>query len=170
MFTVAAMLPFLPLIEDAMIRQLGNDDFAKREAATRLLERILQDTDGVRNYWALLRVKNTAGMDLEAASRIKRLYLDHKSKYVLEHQFFVIIIKSDKVIENIDRRLWKDFFPGKIQAIRVTRDQINYALGCSTNPWTVQQLSQVKNHKDFKEFILVTDSFPLGEIIDSKFR
>jgi hypothetical protein len=36
MFTVAAFLPFLPLIEDAMIRQLGDDGFAKREAATRL--------------------------------------------------------------------------------------------------------------------------------------
>jgi hypothetical protein len=54
---IGAFLPFLPLLEDAMIRQLGDDDFAKREAATPFLEKVLQDTEAVKNYWALVRVK-----------------------------------------------------------------------------------------------------------------
>src|SRR6516164_5886708 len=74
MFTVAAVLPFLPLIEDAMIRQLGDNDFAKREAATRVLERMLKDTDGLRNYWILAKViEATTDSDAEVRTRVKEL-------------------------------------------------------------------------------------------------
>ena len=40
MLAPCAFLPFLPLIDDAMIRQLGDDDFARREAATRFLDNL----------------------------------------------------------------------------------------------------------------------------------
>jgi hypothetical protein len=35
-----AILPFLPLIVDAHIRQLGGEDFTKRETATQFLEKV----------------------------------------------------------------------------------------------------------------------------------
>lgn len=50
-----AFLPFLPLIEDTMISQLGDDDFAKREAATRFLNKVLRNTDGLRSSGSQFR-------------------------------------------------------------------------------------------------------------------
>jgi hypothetical protein len=101
MFIVAAVLPFLPLIEDAMIRQLGDDDFAKREAATRFLEKVLQDTDGIRNYDALVKVKRACeSYDLECKERAKTLYKSHREKYVGEHPYVGVLIRPG-VVENL---------------------------------------------------------------------
>jgi hypothetical protein len=49
MFTIPAVLTLLPLIEDAMIRQWGDDDFARREAVTQSIKKVSQDADGIRH-------------------------------------------------------------------------------------------------------------------------
>jgi hypothetical protein len=114
MFTVAAVLPFLPLIEEAMIRQLGDDDFAKREAATRFLENVLRDTDGIRNYGALVKVKMACeSYDLECKERAKTLYKSHREKYVGEHPYIGVLIRPGLVdnlgLDNeLGRRSWKN--------------------------------------------------------------
>lgn len=86
-----AFVSFLPLITDAMVRQLGDDDFAKREAATRFLAKVLQDTDGCRNYSVLLAVKKArADKNPERAIRAKRLYVDNGSNYYREYAYLHI--------------------------------------------------------------------------------
>jgi hypothetical protein len=93
-----AFLPFLPLIEDAIIRQLGDDDFAKREAATRFLSKLLQDTDGFRNLPALLVIKKArANKNPEIRRRIERLYDQNRSRYFLDCPYFCIFIAPDRI-------------------------------------------------------------------------
>jgi hypothetical protein len=58
--TAAVLLPSALPFDTALIRQRGHDDFRKREAATRMLQKVLADTHGVRNYSVLLSVKKAA--------------------------------------------------------------------------------------------------------------
>jgi|SRR5579884_905553 len=86
-----AMLPFLSIIVDTRIRQLGDDYFGKREAATRFLSKVLQDTDGCRNYSILLKVKKASECkDAEIRIRAQRLYETFRKQYFGEHRFFCI--------------------------------------------------------------------------------
>jgi hypothetical protein len=106
MFTFAAFLPFLPLIEDAMIRQLGDDDFVKREAATRMLEKMLQDTDGLSNYWMLVRVqKATSNQDQEIRFRTRHLYAQHRENFFLSYPYVCFVI-SDVTLRKTEK--WEE--------------------------------------------------------------
>lgn len=88
-----AFVSFLSLITDDMIRQLGDDDFAKREAATRFLAKVLQDTDGCRNYSVLQAVKKArADKNPERTIRAKRLYLDYGSNYYREYAYLFLTL------------------------------------------------------------------------------
>jgi hypothetical protein len=51
-----AFLPFLPLIVDAQIRQLGHDNSAKREAAMQFLEKVMRTSRGRESYSVLKKV------------------------------------------------------------------------------------------------------------------
>jgi hypothetical protein len=95
MFTVAAVLPFLPLIEDAMIRQLGDDDFAKREAATRFLGSILRRSGETRNYRLFLKLQESQNnTDAEICMRSKLLCQRNK-KHILDkkYPYFCVMLK-----------------------------------------------------------------------------
>jgi hypothetical protein len=95
MFTVAAVLPFLPLIEDAMIRQLGDDDFAKREAATRFLERVLQNTKDTPIHPLFLKIEEAHnGKNAEIRLRTRRLYSICRSKSILGHTFLCVTFRT----------------------------------------------------------------------------
>jgi hypothetical protein len=98
MFTVAAFLPFLPLIVDAHIQQMGDDDFWKREAATRFLERMLQDTDGLSNYWMLVKVqKATTSQNQENRMRARHLYNQHREGFFLSYPYICFVIDDAKL-------------------------------------------------------------------------
>ncbi len=126
MFTVAAFLPFLPLIEDAMIRQLGDDDFAKREAATRFLAKVLQDTDGCRNYSLLLAVKKArVDKNPEISMRAKRLYLENSSNYYREYLYLYITLNPLDIPDMANKGLTKE----SRQAVR------NFTRGYEVKNW-----------------------------------
>jgi hypothetical protein len=151
MFTVAAFLPFLPLIEDAMIRQLGDDDFARREAATRVLERMLRDTDGIRNYWALERVMKVKE-NTEARRRAARLYHANKLKYILEHRYIVVVIKG-----GTDVREYSGWGIGRVAGR--DNDIFFFLRG---GKYALSKLRLMKQSKGFKQFVPVPDELLLG--------
>jgi hypothetical protein len=93
MFTVAAFLPFLSLIVDTHIQQMGDDDFQKREASTRFLERMLQDTDGLSNYWVLVKVeKATTSQNQENRMRARHLYKQQRERFFLSYPYICFVI------------------------------------------------------------------------------
>jgi hypothetical protein len=167
MFTVAAFLPFLPLIEDAMIRQLGNDDFAKREAATRFLVKVLRDTDGLRNYSALVKVhKATEHRDAEISRRAENLYLANKSKYILDYPYCMVILKGENIGKNHDAAAWKNI-EKELGRNLLDMDRglwtkpsysDDYYLGFRTIVFDTSKLYRLKNNRNFKEFIPLNNS------------
>jgi hypothetical protein len=134
MFTVAAVLPFLPLIEDAMIRQLGGDDFAKREAATRFLESMLKDTNGIRNYWILAKiVEAKASKDAETRNRAKMIFLTCLSRTITNDRAILIAMfheDDDQKISNPGaRKLYRELellIRKRIDVSGATRDKKYY--------------------------------------------
>ena len=96
MFTVGAFLPFLPLIVDAHIRQLGDADFAKRAAATRFLSKVLQDTDGWKNQEAMAKIKTAMeSKDAEIKHRATLLYNGNRWHYFQECPAVFIILRIE---------------------------------------------------------------------------
>jgi hypothetical protein len=65
MFTVAAVLPFLPLIEDAMIRQLGDDDFGKQKQAVVFLHKAIRSSYGLESLAVLERIQRAADNEVK---------------------------------------------------------------------------------------------------------
>jgi hypothetical protein len=93
-----AFLPFLPLIVDAQIRQLGDDDFSKRESATRFLSRVLADTDGFWNYSILLAVKKAReNKSAEIKKRAKKLYDGAYRNYFREYREYPFVCIAIRV-------------------------------------------------------------------------
>jgi hypothetical protein len=169
MFTVAAVLPFLPLIEDAMIRQLGHDDFAKRETATRFLERMLRDTDGISNYYLFLSIKEAQeSSDPEIRIRSRRL-CDRNAKYDtdLNSPWFCIVFKIEtaakawasvgwqrdkdgEIIRGIEKTMAKIIHSCSSQAYHVAHGHYyGYPfMAFKRDLFTIKQIIKLKNNKD----------------------
>jgi hypothetical protein len=76
------------LTADAMILQLGDPDFQKREAATQISHWGLQDTDKIRNHRLLVKVRKAREhRNPEIKARTCKLYDYHKKNYLLEYPF-----------------------------------------------------------------------------------
>ena len=91
-----AILPFLPLIVDAHIRQLGDDDFTKRNAAALFLEKVLRDTDGFRNHDAVVKLKRAMhSQDREVCNRARELYEVATPLYFRENPYVCVLFKAD---------------------------------------------------------------------------
>jgi hypothetical protein len=93
-----AFLPFLPLIVDAHIRQLEDDDFARRTASAAFLDGILRDTDGYRNYGEFLQVKwarESKNSRIKAATTL--LYERHKEKHIRNQPFLMFLFDAEEL-------------------------------------------------------------------------
>jgi hypothetical protein len=157
MFTVAAFLPFLPLIEEAAIRQLKCHDRTSREAAMQTLTVMLRDTDGIRQYWVLDRVKKERDT-LEIRTEAEKLYVDHRSKYIQGHPFVFVVFALDKeeqrsrksLTETVNR-LQKETGGGADDGL--LWDNKHYLAGNFVTPETLLLFRKLKNHPRFKEFV-----------------
>src|SRR5215469_17729673 len=86
--------------ENVLVHYLGDDDFAKREAATSLLQDALRDTDGCRNYSLLLAVKKASAdkdKSLELRIRARRLYQDNYTRYFREYPYLLVYFNKDEL-------------------------------------------------------------------------
>jgi hypothetical protein len=169
MFTVAAVLPFLPLIEDAMIRQLGDDTYWKREAATRFLSRMLRDTDGIRSYWILLKVKKAAGDRREEVSRrADTLYRTYRPNYILDYPHGFAVFRIDHNGQEKDfaeecSKILKQFTYLRISrdgSGGPTKDRRYYCMYIEPEILKERQLKLIRKHPHFKQFV------PLGHSRD----
>jgi hypothetical protein len=105
-----AFLPFLPLIVDAQISQLGDDDFAKREAATRMIQMIVQDTDGFRYRWILGALQRASqSINPEVRLRTRGLYLESRPRFFQEYPWLYMVVRAD--LRDKEKRL--AFFSGQ---------------------------------------------------------
>jgi hypothetical protein len=163
MFTVAAVLPFLPLIEDAMIRQLGDDDFAKREAATRFLERMLKATNGIRNYWMLAKiVEAKASKDAETRNRAKIVFLSCQPRIITNTRALLIAMFQEDDGQEISNpgavRLYKEIellLRKRIGVTGSTRDKKYYCLCYVARELIVQDICLLRSHRNFKGFVII---------------
>src|SRR5271165_2652475 len=90
-----AILPFLPLIEDAMICQLGDPNPAKHEAAMRFLDKMLRDSNGLRDYGAFRKIVDARGKGPPKAREwCCHLYWEHKDRYFLEYPYVVVVLSN----------------------------------------------------------------------------
>jgi hypothetical protein len=160
MFTVAAFLPFLPMIIDAQIRQLGDDDFAKREAAMRFLEKALSERGGVSDYWALGKVKKRGRV---------------ANRYIHGHPFVFAVFTLDKEDqrsrESIDaayRRFEKENRGGAVDGI--LWDRKHYFVGHFVDLKTLPLISKLKSHRNFKEFVPLDDAHDHVEMANSFYK
>src|SRR5262245_24944225 len=95
-----AILLFAVPFEEMLILQLGDDDFQKREVATSYLSKVLQDTDGCRNYSLLLAVKKASedkDRNLELRMRARRLYQDNYTRYFREYPYLLVYFNKDEL-------------------------------------------------------------------------
>jgi hypothetical protein len=60
MFTVAAFLPFLPLIEDAMIRQIGDRNPQNQQRASAFLHNVMRESYAPHSHLVLMKILNAA--------------------------------------------------------------------------------------------------------------
>ena len=112
MLAVCAFLPFLPLIDDAMIRQLGDDDFRKREAATRFLvaEIKLGTWGGITKIQQATKSNNPeiARRSQSIWDKDRMIYLKPRGD-VREHPYFFVTggdSKDQRQLDNNDM-MWK---------------------------------------------------------------
>jgi hypothetical protein len=73
MFTVAAVLPFLPLIEDAMIRQLEDRNPQNQQRASTFLHKVMRDSYVPHSHRVLMKILSKA----EAKEREIRAKVDN---------------------------------------------------------------------------------------------
>jgi hypothetical protein len=175
MLAACAILPFLPLIVDAHIRQLGDDDFAKREASTRFLKKLLQETDGIRNYEeVLVMVKKTQeDKNPEIRLRARQLYQKHKANFFLEYPYICITIKVDNVRKDDS---WRESIR-KLRPIVAEVDSgfvINnswsergnvYHVICHTKGLDSAKLKRIQARKEFVKFSPLNDKYGVSSYL-----
>ena len=173
------VLSFLPLIVDAHIRQLGDDDFARREAATRFLSKVLQDTDGFRNYEALVMVRKTQeDKNPEIRLRARQLYQKHKSDFFLEYPYICITIKMYNVRKDDS---WRESIR-KLRPIVAEVDSgfvINnswseggnvYHVICPIKGLDSAKLKRIQARKEFVKFSPINDKYGVSSYLKWKGR
>jgi hypothetical protein len=171
------VLPFLPLIVDAHIRQLGDDDFARREEATRFLSKVLHDTDGFRNYDSLVMVRKTQeDKNPESRSRARQLYQKHKSGFFLEYPYICITLKMDNVRKDVS---WRESVR-KLRPIVAEVDSgfvINnswekggnvYYVICPTKGLDSAKLKKIQAKKEFVKFSPLDDKYGVSSYLKSR--
>jgi hypothetical protein len=173
-----AILPFLPLIVDAHINQLGDDDFTKREASTLFLAKLLGDTDGIRNYELYLLVKRVVvdkSKTEETRLRAYQLYKDNREKYFLEYRYITIIITRDEPLMKKDSPSRNNYWPQAEKRMKSILPEIyedamkdgSYGQGffhlnftSPTKNLNVTKLKRIKSRPEFTMFWPSTYSHP----------
>jgi hypothetical protein len=164
-----AFLPFLPLIVDAQIQRLGDDDFAKREAATRFLGRFLQDTDGMSNQWAFITIRDAQkNQSPEIRIRAKDLHDGCKSKYLLGYVRFAVVTKdvTPKEFRGTDKNSFEglrkeiayglddsDYRYSSMEMGEGGKDGTKYAASFTSSLCTMKKFYHLRNNKTVLMFI-----------------
>jgi hypothetical protein len=94
--SIAVLLLATP-VEDILIPQMGDEDFAKREAATMLLSNVLKNTDGWWHQETLQAVERASRGNIspEIRQRARRLYEDNHLLYYLGYPEIIVRVDGE---------------------------------------------------------------------------
>jgi hypothetical protein len=164
----------LSVVISTAVDRLGDDNFARREAATRFLSKVLQDTDGIRNYEALAMVRKTQqDKNPEIRLRARQLYQKHKSDFFLEYPYICITIKMYNVRKDDSwREAIRKLRPivAEVDSGFVTNNSWRgggnvYHVMCLTKGLDSAKLKRIQARKEFVKFSPLNDKYGISSYL-----